>query len=224
MLGFVDTDIDPTQGMAILFALALLASGQSSSIIDTMAGQTVAEGFLQWRLSVSASFPALERLAKSIICLRQPVMRRLLTRSFGLIPSMIVAVAVGKNGVDAMLVASQVVLSIVLPFIVFPLMLLTCRKDVMTVKLPPRTVTDDGASSVSDGKSTRTKGESSGGCGQLEGAEGAEPAGDLESAEPDTICYANNWTVTILGWILWVIVVAANVYAIVTLGLGTSTV
>lgn len=209
--------------MAILFALALLASGQSSSIIDTMAGQTVAEGFLQWRLSVSTSRLALG-LAKPIICLRQPVMRRLLTRSFGLIPSMIVAVAVGKNGVDAMLVASQVVLSIVLPFIVFPLMLLTCRKDVMTVKLPPRTVTDDGASSDTDGKSTRTKGESSGGCEQLEGAEGAEPAGDLESAEPDTICYANNWTVTILGWILWVIVVAANVYAIVTLGLGTSTV
>ncbi|KAJ6627937.1 smf Mn2+ and Fe2+ transporter-like protein [Mycena sp. CBHHK59/15] len=101
---------------ATLFALALLASGQSSSLIATIAGQAVSEGFLNWRVS--------------------PVVRRLLTRLIAIIPSMAVAIAVGRPGIDALLVGSQVVLSIVLPFITLPLIFLTSSKTMMRVRKP----------------------------------------------------------------------------------------
>ncbi|KAF8758971.1 Mn2 and Fe2 [Rhizoctonia solani] len=89
---------------AFLFALALLCSGQSASITATLAGQIVSEGFIEWRIS--------------------PLARRTITRLIGLVPSMVVAIAVGRQGIDALLVASQVALSIVLPFVIFPLVYL----------------------------------------------------------------------------------------------------
>ncbi|KAJ7755070.1 natural resistance-associated macrophage protein-domain-containing protein [Mycena maculata] len=101
---------------ATLFAISLLASGQSSSIIATVAGQAVSEGFLNWRVS--------------------PVVRRLLTRLIAVVPSMAVAVAVGRPGINTLLVVSQVVLSIVLPFISFPLIYLTSSKSIMRVRKP----------------------------------------------------------------------------------------
>ncbi|KAJ8515896.1 hypothetical protein ONZ45_g6747 [Pleurotus djamor] len=107
---------------ATLFALALLASGQSSSLIATVAGQAVSEGFLQWRVS--------------------PIVRRFLTRLLAIIPSMTVAIAVGRRGIDELLVISQVVLSIVLPFITLPLIILTSSKSVMSVKKPAARVTE----------------------------------------------------------------------------------
>ena len=138
---------------------------------------------------------------------------------------MIVAVAVGKSGVDAMLVASQVVLSIVLPFIVFPLMLLTSRKDVMTVKVlrePKDTASDvevkTAESKLPDTEATDALPE----CSNKVGTDSNPDAEiDVEAAE-ETVCYANSLPVKIVGWVLWVIVVAANVYAIVSLGLGTA--
>jgi len=63
-------------------------------------------------------------------------MRRLLTRVLSLIPSLIVAVAVGQPGINAMLVASQVVLSLVLPFVIFPLVWLTSSRTMMRVRAP----------------------------------------------------------------------------------------
>ncbi|KAJ7492199.1 natural resistance-associated macrophage protein-domain-containing protein [Mycena latifolia] len=101
---------------ATVFAIALLTSGQSSSIIATVAGQAVSEGFLNWRVS--------------------PVVRRLLTRLIAVVPSMAVAIAVGRPGIDALLVVSQVILSIVLPFITLPLIYLTSSKTVMRVRKP----------------------------------------------------------------------------------------
>ncbi|KAJ8514800.1 hypothetical protein ONZ45_g7712 [Pleurotus djamor] len=118
---------------ATLFALALLASGQSSSLIATVAGQAVSEGFLQWRVS--------------------PIVRRFLTRLLAIIPSMAVAIAVGRRGIDELLVISQVVLSIVLPFITLPLILLTSSKSVMSVKKPAPHITElygDGQTAGSD--------------------------------------------------------------------------
>ncbi|EEB92628.1 hypothetical protein MPER_08833, partial [Moniliophthora perniciosa FA553] len=102
-------------GAATLFAVALLAAGQSSSIIATVAGQAVAEGFLQWRVS--------------------PVIRRLLTRLLAVIPSMIVGIVMGRDGIDFLLVLSQVILSIVLPFITLPLIYVTSSKELMSVKV-----------------------------------------------------------------------------------------
>jgi metal iron transporter len=99
---------------AFLFALALLCSGQSASLTATLAGQVVSEGFIAWRVS--------------------PVLRRTFTRLIGLIPATIIAAAMGRHGIDALLIASQVVLSLVLPFVVLPLVVLTSSNEVMTVK------------------------------------------------------------------------------------------
>ncbi len=126
-------------------------------------------------------------------------MRRVITRSLGLVPSMAVAIAIGRNGVDALLVASQVALSIVLPFIVFPLLYLTGSKEVMAVKksrLP---------SAIESDKSQEER----------------VPEGvvDVEAAF-ETVDYSNHKIVVVIGWLLWLVIVAANVYAIVSLGLG----
>jgi manganese transport protein len=92
-------------GAAYAFGIALLASGLSSSTVGTMAGQMIVDGFMEWRVSV--------------------FLRRLVT----IIPAMIV-IAVGVNTLTT-LVASQVVLSMALPFAVVPLVWLTNRRDVM---------------------------------------------------------------------------------------------
>ncbi|OCF34616.1 metal iron transporter [Kwoniella heveanensis BCC8398] len=101
---------------AIIFALALLCAGQSASITATLAGQVVSEGFINWKTS--------------------PLIRRLITRLIGVIPAAIVASAVGPKGLNTMLVASQVLLSIVLPTVIFPLVYLCSKHEIMTVQGP----------------------------------------------------------------------------------------
>jgi metal iron transporter len=85
---------------ALMFALGLLASGQCASITVTLAGQTISEGFLQWRTN--------------------PIVRRLVTRGIGIIPSVIIATSSGRQGLNTLLIASQSALSVVLPFVIFP--------------------------------------------------------------------------------------------------------
>jgi manganese transport protein len=89
----------------IVFAVALLASGQNSTLTGTLAGQIVMEGFLNIRL--------------------QPWLRRLITRAIAVIPAAIVAGMYGENGTAKLLVFSQVVLSLQLPFAVVPLVQFT---------------------------------------------------------------------------------------------------
>ncbi|KAK5723669.1 NRAMP-like transporter smf-3 [Elasticomyces elasticus] len=96
-----------------IFALALLLSGTSAGIVCTIAGQMVSEG--QLRLSV------------------KPWVRRLMTRSISITPSIIIAGAVGADGLSAALEGSQVALSIILPFVSAPLIYFTCRNKYMTV-------------------------------------------------------------------------------------------
>lgn len=97
-----------------VFALALLFSGTSAGIVCTMAGQMVSEGMLHWRL--------------------KPWLRRLITRAISITPSIIIAAAVGKDGLNQALTASQVVLSVILPFVTAPLIWFTCQSDIMTVQ------------------------------------------------------------------------------------------
>ena len=99
--------------LSTLFALALLASGQNSTITGTLTGQIVMEGFLHMRLP--------------------QWFIRLATRLFALLPVMIVAVLFGhqEKTLDQLLVYSQVFLSIALPFSIFPLIYLTSKKSVM---------------------------------------------------------------------------------------------
>lgn len=96
-----------------IFALALLLSGTSAGIVCTMAGQMVSEGMLNWTV--------------------KPWIRRLVTRAISITPSIIIAGAVGRTGLDRTLVASQVVLSVILPFVSAPLLWFTCRQSIMTV-------------------------------------------------------------------------------------------
>lgn len=98
-------------GASILFAVALLAAGQNSTLTGTMAGQIIMEGFL------NISLP--------------PWLRRMITRLLAIIPAVLVAVYFGESATGKLLVLSQVVLSIQLPFAVIPLVLFTTQKKYM---------------------------------------------------------------------------------------------
>jgi manganese transport protein len=90
---------------SVVFALALLASGQNSTLTGTLAGQIVMEGFLNIRI--------------------RPWLRRLITRVIAIVPAAIVAILYGESGTAKLLVLSQVMLSLQLSFAVFPLVMFT---------------------------------------------------------------------------------------------------
>jgi manganese transport protein len=94
-----------------LFAIALLASGQNSSITGTLAGQVVMEGFIHLKVS--------------------PWLRRLITRSLAIIPTIIVVAFTGEQGTEKLLIFSQVILSLQLSFAVVPLVLFTGNRKIM---------------------------------------------------------------------------------------------
>ena len=122
-------------------------------------------------------------------------MRRLLTRLLSLIPSMAVAVAVGPKGINTMLVASQVVLSVVLPFVVFPLVWLTSSRTVMRVRTP----------------TSSTKAE-------------PQKKDDTEVqqtvATNEYLDFSNGWVVAGIGYSICLVVLVANGYVLITLMLG----
>jgi manganese transport protein len=91
-----------TAAASTLFAVALLASGQSSTITGTLAGQVVMEGFMHWRLS--------------------PWIRRLITRGLAIVPAIFIIGIRGEGSVTDLLTLSQVVLALQLPFAMFPLL------------------------------------------------------------------------------------------------------
>ena len=102
------TLLSPTLGVGVastLFAVALLASGQNSTLTGTLAGQIVMEGFLNIRL--------------------RPWLRRLITRAIAIVPAVLVIGLFGETHTTELLVASQVVLSMQLGFAVWPLMRFT---------------------------------------------------------------------------------------------------
>lgn len=99
---------------------------------------------------------------------------------------MVVAVALGRPGIDALLVASQVALAVVLPFVTFPLIWLTSSKEIMSVR----------------------------------------KTGTVDNDDPERDCsemidFSCGKVLTTVGWAIWLIMVAANVYVIVTLAMGT---
>jgi manganese transport protein len=98
-------------GASTLFAIALLASGQNSSITGTLAGQVVMEGFIHLKVS--------------------PWLRRLITRSLAIIPTIIVVAFTGEQGTEKLLILSQVILSLQLSFAVVPLVLFTGNRKIM---------------------------------------------------------------------------------------------
>ncbi len=100
-----------TAAASTLFAVALLASGQSSTITGTLAGQVVMEGFMHWRLS--------------------PWIRRLITRGLAILPAVFIIGVRGEGSVNDLLTLSQVVLAMQLPFAMFPLLHFTSSRKLM---------------------------------------------------------------------------------------------
>lgn len=96
---------------SVLFAVALLAAGQNSTLTGTLAGQIVMEGFLNIRL--------------------RPWVRRLITRLIAIIPAVVVTIIYGEKGTADLLVLSQVILSLQLSFAVIPLVMFTSDKNKM---------------------------------------------------------------------------------------------
>lgn len=170
------------KGTGTIFALSLLFSGISAGIVATMAGQMICEGAMNWRMS--------------------PFLRRLLTRTVSIIPAIIIAGAEGQVGLAAALNGCNVVLSVALIFLTFPLIWFTSKSKYMTVRI------DDTAEPVGvvDGIMTYA----------TERAVWSSTEGEMEG----TVSLANNWATTVVGWFIWFVVAAMNVALLTFLGLG----
>lgn len=108
--------LNPVLGVSLasfIFAIALLASGQNSTLTGTLAGQIVMEGFLNIRM--------------------KPWLRRLITRMIAILPAFFVTMLIGEKGTVGLLILSQVILSIQLSFAVFPLIIFTGDKKKMGI-------------------------------------------------------------------------------------------
>jgi manganese transport protein len=103
---------------SVLFAVALLCSGQNATLTGTLAGQIVMEGFINLRL--------------------RPWLRRLITRLLAIVPAIVVIALYGERGTGPLLILSQVVLSLQLPFAVFPLVMFTGDPQKMGAFVTPR--------------------------------------------------------------------------------------
>jgi manganese transport protein len=106
-----------TSAASTLFAVALLLAGQNATLTGTLAGQIVMEGFLQIRI--------------------RPWLRRLLTRLVAIVPALVTVALYGERGTGALLVFSQVILSLQLSFAVFPLVMFVTDRRLMGPLVSP---------------------------------------------------------------------------------------
>ncbi|KAL4974161.1 natural resistance-associated macrophage protein-domain-containing protein [Aspergillus desertorum] len=177
--GLLSSSISKAAGT--VFALALLLSGLSAGIVCTMAGQMVSEGMLNWSL--------------------RPWLRRLITRSISIIPSIVVAGSVGEKGLTKTLTASQVVLSVILPFVSAPLVYFTCRNRYMTVAVE-RVHDADVDTDEQIQPQNISEGDDSGG----NGTEGVK--------------MGNGFLVSAIAVLIWIIIAVMNVALLVLVGMG----
>ncbi|BAF89293.1 manganese transport protein [Azorhizobium caulinodans ORS 571] len=120
-LGKAHELLNPLLGSALaptLFAVALLCCGLNSTVTATIAGQAVMEGFIEMKI--------------------QPWLRRLITRAIAIVPAAAVTIAYGEKGASTLLILSQVVLSLQLPFAIVPLVLFTADRRKMGEHVAPR--------------------------------------------------------------------------------------
>jgi manganese transport protein len=123
-LGQAHALLSPVLGSALaptLFGVALLCCGLNSTVTATMAGQIVMEGFLNIRLA--------------------PWLRRLVTRAIAIVPAAVVTIAYGAGGSAKLLILSQVVLGLQLPFAIIPLVMITGNASKMGPMRAPRWLT-----------------------------------------------------------------------------------
>lgn len=119
---------------------------------------------------------------------------------------MIVAIVVGPNGVNSLLVISQVILSIILPFIIFPLIYLTSSSRIMRVHKTAPEHTDIGPPAETSFLPALTSSDS-------------DP--EIIQTE-DFVDFSSGKLMMSVGWLIWLVIVVANVYVLVTLGMGQS--
>ncbi len=174
-----------------IFALALLFSGQSSGIVCTLAGQMVSEGFLHWSFA--------------------PWIRRLVTRSIAIVPCIIIFFIVGESGVSKMLNLSQVVLSLLLPFVSAPLIFFTASKKIMRIPI----ASNVDSSSVNDDTqplkdvTTRTYNSFS----QLDEE-------TSETIKEKYVDFSNSLLFSIIGGVIWAFISLLNIYLIIAIAMG----
>jgi len=206
---------------ATIFALALLLSGTSAGIVCTIAGQMVSEGQLNWSV--------------------KPWVRRLITRSISITPSIIIAGAVGQEGLSRALEGSQVALSVILPITSAPLIWFTMRSRFMMVD---DVVDEQGHAMVKENKIQKKKGTTATATmdnglemdghftakqpidatasaidGQEEGSE------DVAAAPPPRqirrqVNMKNHWITSTFAVAMWALIVFMNVASWVMMGLG----
>lgn len=174
----LSSSIAPIAGT--LFALALLLSGTSAGIVCTIAGQMVSEGQLRWSV--------------------RPWVRRLITRSISIVPSVVVAGCVGREGLGRALEGSQVALSVILPVVSAPLIWFTCRGEYMRVEA--------GRAGV-------------GRVREMEAVEGTE-IGEGGGEERQWVQMRNHWVTATFAVVIWGVVVVMNVALLVLVGLGVA--
>lgn len=173
----------------------------------------------------------------------QPFLRRIITRLIGLVPSMVVAIAVGRQGINTLLVASQVALSIVLPFVAFPLIWLTSSESVMSVRKPLAPHSEESQRPVAEAidrlhRECDPSHSPSPAHGTIEIEKREDVADGIVEEKREQIIvpvdednrsmaeseewisFANGRVVTGLAYLIFFIIFAANVYVIVMLGLG----
>ncbi|KAL4821762.1 natural resistance-associated macrophage protein-domain-containing protein [Aspergillus spinulosporus] len=165
-----------------VFALALLLSGLSAGIVCTMAGQMVSEGMLNWSI--------------------RPWLRRLITRSISIVPSIVIAGAVGKDGLNKTLTASQVVLSVILPFVSAPLVYFTCRNRYMTVPIERAHDPDADIDTDEQTQPQTVAGDDSGG------------------SATEGVKMGNGLLVSAIAVLVWIIIAVMNVALLVLVGMG----
>lgn len=132
---------------------------------------------------------------------------------------MVVALALGRSGIDQLLVASQVVLSIVLPFVMLPLLWLTTSKKIMSVKKPESGLPPLTADSLPSNP------DMSAGSKFVTRETGRSTEQDVEappSSATEMVDYSNGKIVAGIGYLILTVVITANVYVIVMLAMGKS--
>ncbi|KAG2178748.1 hypothetical protein INT43_001594 [Umbelopsis isabellina] len=219
---------------AVIFALALLCSGQSSTLTATMAGQIVMSGFLGLN--------------------SRPWLRRLVTRLIAIVPAMIAAIVSGKDGINNMLIASQVALSIQLPFAIVPLVVFTGMKRVMTISVyndsetstcPDIAVDDDLLSERSKtDKSIKSRSHSTAPssvhvcdatldmdtvteapiqtASDIKKSQSIHEIDEASNNEIAPLVFANNKLMNVVSGIVALVIICLNAYLVITLFMGTA--
>jgi metal iron transporter len=144
----------------------------------------------------------------------KPWVRRLITRSISITPSIIIAAAVGRDGLSDALEASQVCLSVILPFVSAPLIYFTCRSKIMSVWAEDRITTPPAASSGA--KDTDKDGSGKVGALELQNATSTQEG----QVTGRYVIMRNNWWMAGCALVIWLIVVVMNVAMLVLVGMG----